>query len=261
MRTVVALLLLAGCRTPAPPVEPEPEPEPVEQPAPAPDAGSLEGLPCPEPLVVPDDADAATRTLMAHTCANQGRLEPARELIDAAYAEAETDPTTNYVMARILLTTRQKDGNACERDAYMDSILNQLVIASAVPSHRAAITSQDLFAEVRPALRYRIATGVALESITEQQIQGLRFYSRGNGAFGSQHKLLLAPGGVARYSDLTFDDAGEVTWQERTGTYAIVSGQLVLDGDKVYTMGADGVLHDGEDMFKDWLDVPSECEA
>lgn len=269
MRPVVALLLFAACRTPVPAPAPVPAPEPefvIEpgfepRPEPQPVAGSLEGLPCPDELVLPDEVDPVPTTLIAHTCANEGRLEPARLLIERAYPLASADPTTNYVMARILLASRQEDGNACEREAYMDGILNMLVIASADPALRAALTSQDLFAEARSALRYRIATGAELASITEQQMLGLRFYSRGNGAYGSQHKLFLGPNGVAMYSDLTFDDEGMVTWQERTGTYAITDGKLVLDGTKTYTMGADGVLTDGEDMFKDWLDVPSECEA
>jgi hypothetical protein len=269
MRPVVALLLFAACRTPSPAPAPVPAPEPefvIEpgfepRPEPQPVAGVLEGLPCPEELVLPDEADPVALTLMAHTCANEGRLDPARKLIDRAYPLAHTDPTTNYVMARILLASRQHDGNACERDAYMDGILNQLVLASVDPALRSAITVQDLFAEARPALRYRIATGVDVGSITEQQAQGLRFYSRGNGAYGSQHKLFLGPDGVAMYSDLTFDDAGEVSWQEHAGTYSIADGKLILDNGKTYTIGADGVLTDGEDMFKDWLDVPSECEA
>ncbi len=265
MRPVVALFLFAACRTPSAPPVPEPAQEPVVEPAltptPEPDSGVLDGLPCPEEVVLPDDADPVALTLIAHTCANEGRLEPARQLIDRAFPMAHTDPTTNYVMARILLASRQHDGNACTREAYMDSILNQLVIAAADPALRRALTVQDLFAEARPALRYRIATGVDLASITEQQVQGLRFYSRGNGAYGSQHKLFLGPDGLAMYSDLTFDDEGVVAWQERAGSYAITDGELVLDNGKTYTMGADGVLTDGEDMFKDWLDVPSECEA
>lgn len=261
MRPVIALLVFAACRTPTPTPAPEPVVEPVVEPAPSPVASVIEGLPCPQGGEAPDDASASMLTRTAYTCANEGRLVPARALVERAYPMAETDPATNYVMARILLASRQEDGNACEREAYMDVILNQLIIASSDPALRTALTTQELFAEARPALRYRMATGVELASLTEQQVLGLRFYSRGNGAFGSQHKLLLGPAGVAHYSDLAFDDSGNVTWEERTGTYVITDGSLVLDGDKTYTIGADGVLTDGVDMFGDWLDVPSECEA
>ncbi|MFT6147279.1 MAG: hypothetical protein ACJAV2_005176 [Myxococcota bacterium] len=261
MRPVAALLLFAACRTPSASSVAEPVAEPAAEPAPEPIVGVLEGLPCPEVLAVPDDADASTLTLVAHTCANQGRLEPARSLIERAYVMTDTDPTTNYVKARILLASRQHDGNGCERDAFMDDILNQLVIASADPALRMAITAQDLFAETRPALRYRIATGVDLASVTEQQVQGLRFYSLGNGAYGSRHKLFLAPDGVVMYSDLTFLDDGDVAWQERRGTYAVTAGKLVLGSGESYTMRADGWLSDGGDRMDDFRDVPSECEA
>ena len=260
MRCLVTVLLIAGCGTSAPP-EPTVAPVPMVPPTPAPVVSVLQGLPCPEQLAVPDDASAATLTLTAYTCGNHGRLVEARALIDRAYPMAQTDPTTNYVMARILLASRQEDGNACEREAYMDAILNQLLVASTDPSLRAALTTQDLFAEARPALRYRVATGVDLASLTTAQAQGLRFYSRGNGAYGSAHKLLLAPGGVAMYSDLTVDEDGNAHWHGRRGTYTLQEGALVLDNETSYAIGANGVLSHGADMVKDWLDVPSECDG
>lgn len=191
-------------------------------------------------------------------CSDSGQLDEARKLAELSLA-AQDSPEAHYVMARALLSMRQLDRSPCEREAYFDDVLQHTLAAAQDPALRAAIARSELFAEARPALRYRVATGVDLSRAGAMELAGLRLYSLGNGAFGSTRQLLLGPGGRASLRELQIDD--EPHWTSTETTWSVQDGVLSIEGVGAYPLSADGSLTDGDGELPDWRDVPSECEA
>jgi hypothetical protein len=254
------IALLFACNG-GPPVAPPPAPEPPPPPPTSP--YDLTGVSC-----APPAADAAADALarVGLVCVTTGDLDTGRAAAARAWEAAPEAPLANYALARLSLAQRHRDGHGCDAEAYLDGILRMAGVAATDPALRDKLRTDDLFAEARPALRFRVALGLDLaqEGLADGLV-GTRFYSPGAGAYGSTRTLLLLPEGRAELRELTFPDpTASPVWAERSTTWRAEPGALWLgEGEAAvrYDLRADGVLDLAETPLPDFRDVPSECEA
>lgn len=287
-----ALLFLAACggSTPEPeptpvadegPGPPTPMPEiraPLSPPEPGPerfapvDPATLTELavdPC-NPGLAPliaanpnrDNTMAASAGRALLGCLQANRLEDARKLADVLTPDGTLDPHAHYLVAKVLLAQRTADGNACDHEAYLDTILGH-VLAAADPEQSARMQVDPTFEPVRTAYRYRW-TQFPADADVLSRLGGSTWWSPGNGAYGSQARLDLRDAGTAVIATLTFpDDGGEPTWTETPTRWSFADAVLIVGEGEAsvrYTLDPIGALAD-PDGTRAWYDRPSECEA
>lgn len=172
------------------------------------------------------------------------------------------------------LALARKAGKVCDHDAYRSAIWEQVRLSISRDPNRLekALMDPDL-ANVRDTVAFQGVKGLSpkRESDVKAIVSGVRWWSPGQGVYGSTQELSFAPQGSVTLTMLVFDSEGVPLPKRQTFTGKwTVSGRAVrvtfpkdvpslkkatFDG----TLGADGQL-----VFKDWssfTDEPSECDA
>jgi hypothetical protein len=172
------------------------------------------------------------------------------------------------------LALARKAGKVCDYDAYRSASWEQVRLSIARDPNRLekAMTDADL-ANVRDTLAFQSVKGLSpkRESDVSAIVAGVRWWSPGQGVYGSTQELSFSPQGSVTLTMLVFDSESVPLpkRQSFTGKWSVSGRGLRVtfpaaipalkkasfDG----TLGADGQL-----MFTDWssfTDEPSECDA
>lgn len=172
------------------------------------------------------------------------------------------------------LALARKAGKICDHDAYRSAIWEQVRLSISRDPNRLekALTDPDL-ANVRDTLAFLSVKGLSPKRDADVSaiVSGVRWWSPGQGVYGSTQELAFSPQGSVTLTMLVFDSEGNPLpkRQSVTGKWT-VSGRAVRvtfpkEVPALKKASFEGTLGtDGQLVFKDWssfTDEPSECDA